>query len=144
MSPNNQILFKAEDAMAALISTILEKLEGCSIHLGGQSDGLKIPYIGIIADTGEERQPRGKGNWTVNGKIEIHTSADDQGRELRKRIVGHVADLLSSSTIADDLTRSISDFTCHGFLIGNPSQKVEDRTHIYSIEFVAACCGSDV
>jgi hypothetical protein len=138
----SSILFKSEDAIKTLLINS-PNLSGLGIHIGSENNSLTLPYIAILAERSEERQPRGKGNYSVFCKIELYTSIDDLDRNERIALANTLIELLSQDTLVSDLNPVI-DFTLFGFLKGQHSQKVSDRSHIYTIELELICANSDL
>lgn len=142
-APFNQILFKAEDAIAIRVATAT--LPGSPvIHKGGGTASEVLPKIVIVAESAQEREPRFKRNYSVTVGIHVVTSLDDSTRADRIALAGAVADAVSTDTLAEDLSTDVSDLRVFAALMEKQSQAVADRSHIYSIELMLVCAPSDV
>jgi hypothetical protein len=139
-SPYNDILFKVEDAIVAVIDQL--NITDLEVHAGGDNDKLEFPYVTVVAEVGETRQPL-RGNFGVQAVIDIHTSADDASRAQRIAMVKTIGDALWTDDIAATLTNAVSDFTAMGVNHGNHSQGVSGRGHIYTMKLMIACKASD-
>lgn len=141
-SPFNQILFKAEDAVAIRIATA--SLGGAVIHKGGGNSELALPFISVVATRAEIRQPIPRGNVAVSVQVDIHTSIDDDSRADRVALIGAVADVLTTDSLATDLSSDVADFRCLGAILRSHSQSSEGRHHVHTIELELHCAPSDV
>jgi len=142
-APNNQILFKVEDALAIRLATITASLGGATIHKGGEGDEHAVPYVSVLAPDAVPMKSR-SGNWRVSAEVGIWTSADDTGRATRVSIAGAIADLLAGTGLAVSLSSDVADFRVFGVLVERPSQRTNGRRHSYTISMLINCCGSDV
>jgi|SRR3990172_3098744 len=142
-APFNQILFKAEDAVAIRVATAT--LPGSPvIHKGGGTGDEVLPKIIVVAESATEREPRFKRNYSVTVGVHVVTSMDDSTRADRIALAGAVGDILSTDALAADLSGDVADFKVFGAMMEKQSQAVIERTHVYSFELLLACAGSDV
>lgn len=139
----SSILFKAEDAIHGLILNG-PGLAGVGLHRGSENEELTLPYIAMLAETSEERQPRGSGNYSVNVKIELFTSSDDKTRDQRIALTDALIELLSEDGLSVTMSQYAQDFRVFGVLMGGHGQKILGRSHCYTIDIQLHCCNSDV
>lgn len=155
----NDIEFKAEDAIAAVLAVVADNLGGAPIALSLASEDLATSHVAIIADDFEPHQnpPRG-GNFAGIVRIKVVTSFDEQVpntfanlRALHRQRVGMVRDTLMSSTLDADLTtagRAVAGntgFTVQGFNFGRVVQRVANRAWITEWTLLLqSVCGSNL
>jgi hypothetical protein len=139
----SSVLFKTEDAIESILSnaTGLDTIEG--FHRGASNEELKLPFISILAENGEERQPRGIGNYSVTINIELHTSSDDATRDDRITLTNALIAALSIDDLASQLSAAVDDYYVHGLLINSQSQRVSNRSNIYIISARIDCRNAD-
>lgn len=143
MAYSNDILFKAEDAIAARLATA-SLPSGTTVRvLGDSAADFVTPYIGVIADSSTNK-PVMSQNFQVDLRLEICTSPDDLSRTLTKAILAAAINALTTDTIAADLSSDVADFRCFGVNFTGQRRHIDDRHHVYILEMRIDCCGADV
>ena len=138
----SSILFKAEDAMESYLNgtTGLESISG--FYRGSDNQEYKLPFISILAENGEERNPRGSGNYSVILNVELHTSVDDVNRTDRITLTETLLDKLCVTDLADQMSLA-DNFHVHGIVFNTQSQRISNRSHAYIVSIRVDCRNAD-
>jgi hypothetical protein len=131
------LMSKAEDA----VDTVIDTISGLGVvtHSGGMTTQATGSWVGILAESAEQREPHGCGNWQVDIRVQIHTSMDDTTRAARAAMFAAIMDKLQADNIETTLTAAAYNFNCIGFIWGGLAQDVQDREHVYTINFSLVC-----
>lgn len=83
-------------------------------------------------------------NWLCDARVQIRTNADDTTETSHHVISAEVLNVLTTDTLAADLTAALDDFTV--FLVNFKAQRWEliERSWQSVIEFQVHCAGSDI
>lgn len=136
----NQLLFLAEDAMAAVLSTATT----LPIHLGASADTIEPPCIAIRAESADPRPIR-MGNFGIPITVEIRSNPHNAStpRATLRLYAAAIGDALESSDLATALSSAISGFSCDGAQVERVSQQADGLHHLYAFQVLLACRASD-
>jgi hypothetical protein len=140
---SNQILFLAEDAMSAVLTTAVSGLT-LPIHLSASADTLEPPCIAIRAEQAEQR-PSLKANYGVRCTVELRTNPHSTAtpRATLRNYVAVVGDALDTVELATSLSTAISAFACDGAQVERVSQQADGLHHLYGWDVLLVCRASD-
>lgn len=155
----NDIEFKSEDAIEALLDAVSGNLAGSPIALSLATETLETSHVAIIADDFDPSQdPPRTGNWKGIVRIKVVTSFDEKLpagfaklRDLHRQRVGVARDTLMSSTLDADLTAAAqaiegqTGYTCQGFNFGRISQRIIGRSWVTEWTIILeSVCGTNL
>lgn len=155
----NDLEFKAEDAIAALLVPVAANLAGALVVKSLITDSLATSHVAIIADDFEPSQnPPRTGNHKGVVRIKIVTSFDEalaagfaDLRSMHRQRCGVVRDALMVATLDTDLTTAgqaivgQTGFTVQGFNYGRISQRIEGRSWVTEWSVILdSVCGSNL
>lgn len=155
----NDIEFKAEDAVLAVLTSAAANLVGAPLVLSLNNDDLQTTHVAIIASdfTPAETPPR-SGTYKGIVRIKVVTAFDDAVaagfanlRAVHRQRCGIVRDTLMVTTLDVDLTTAgqavagNTGFTVQGFDFGKVSQRVMGRSWVTEWSIILqSVCGTNL
>lgn len=140
---SNQILFLAEDAMKAVLTTAVSGLT-LPIHVAASGDTIEPPCIAVRAEQADPR-PFRLGSYGVRCSVEIRTNPHNTAttRGAIRNYAAVVGDALDTSDLASSLSSAVSAFAVDGVQVERISQQSDGLHHLYGFEVLMVCRASD-
>lgn len=126
-----------------LRSKSIAGIQATDIYAGVSGDGITLPCVICLCQNAEAEAPE-SGNWKARLSISVRTNADDTDPGAHHDLVNAVFSEVLTTTIADDLTAALADFTAFKVVPVSQSWSIDDRSWIAEMEFDVYCCGSDI
>lgn len=109
----------------------------------GEQPGKVLPWAVCIASDGE-RYVFPTENYNVKVTLELCSSADDFTEAQHRTFVDEVLDDLETTTIASDLTGSLTGFTVFLIVPEDITTEIEERRWCSRRTYMLYCTGQDI
>ena len=83
-------------------------------------------------------------NWVARARIEIRSAADDTTEDQHHNRSMEILDIITTDTIATDLSNMLADFTAFLVLPRSQGWEAQSRMWVTVFEFDVHCAGSDI